>query len=326
MPAHQIATVPISPPSDLREAMPALNRAALAALSCAAGRAAAGAPRVVVRQADYADDPDLETWRYGSKQLGLRAEIRVYNSSAPSVLDWRQTFSGLSFGRLYGYGRLDQDGQGYATLMVDAPGVDVVDRATGAFREALQEAGLHAGSWAEAEDLATLDRVLGAWRAGPAGLPTAQRHALAELVDAADPGSAAALTARFALARASLAAAESLVDPSAGVGEATELLHGLLEHGPDLRFVRGLASGLAPHGALHFLYQPYASPPPRPRQEVLLALARAEELLGDPAGARARYGEVLALGDRMPPHGITPAGEASRQLGRLSAIGAGGLS
>lgn len=321
MPAHQIATVPISPPSDLRAAMPALNRAALAALCSAAGRAASGPPRVVVRQADYADDPDLETWRYGSKQLGLRAEIRVYNTTAPSVLDWRQTFSGLSFGRLYGYGRLDQDGQGYATLMVDAPSGDVVERATEAFREALQEAGLHAGSWAEAEEMAALDRVLGAWRAGPAALPASQRAALVELVDAADPRSASSLTARFTLARASLAVAETLVDPSALVGEAATLLSGLLEHGPGMRFTRGLAAGLAPHGALHFLYQPYAAPPPRPRQEVLLALARADELLGDLDGARSRYREVLKLGDRMPPHGITPAGEASRQLLRLDVEG-----
>lgn len=319
MPAHQIATVPLSPTQDLREAMNALNQAALAALTSAAGRQAGGPPRVVVRPADYADDPQIETWRYGSKQLGLRTEIRVYSTGGPAALDWRQTFSGLSFGRLYGYGRLERDGQGYATLMVDAPGSDVVERATGAFRDALLEAGLHAGSWAEAEDLATLDRVLSAWRAG-AGLPAPERAALADLVDCAEASSPAGLTARFALARAQLSAAEALVDPSALVEEASALLHDLLEHGPALRFARGLASGLSAHGALHFLYQPYASPPPRPRQEVLLALARAEERMGRVDQARARLGEVLALGDLMPPHGITPAGEARAQLARLTRL------
>ena len=64
MPAHQIATVPLSPLRALREATAPLNHAALAALAAAAGLVAAGPPRILSPPVSILEDWETETWRY----------------------------------------------------------------------------------------------------------------------------------------------------------------------------------------------------------------------------------------------------------------------
>ena len=187
----------------------------------------------------------------------MHTEISVNNVDGPVALDWRANFMGLPWGRLYGYGRLDAAGEGYASLMLEGVASDTLDRAAEAFREALHEAGLHAGTLADLDDLASIDRALGLWQPGSAGLAQDHISALQTVVAEADPRSMAADTARFVLARALIVRGEGKPE---NLRDAHGLLGTLMEKGKDLRFVRGLASGLAADGSLHYLYQPYAAP------------------------------------------------------------------